>query len=203
MQEEEPHRRIQKHDIPARRNTGKERPAHAQNIFSWQEKSHLFHIPHFKNIPYSRHTASSSPPHVICPERPGHWRKSTGKYHTPVFPRNEASAEARHPSTAASGQAATDNSGNRRKLRRGCNFHPGKPLHTGRIPVVQSTLSNDWGHPRHRPCTRLLPFPGTNVITAVNHGNGTVLPEVIPGKNPAEPALEPVFQTGYFVPFPR
>ena len=39
MQEEEPHRRIQKHDIPARRNTGKERPAHAQKFFPGRRKA--------------------------------------------------------------------------------------------------------------------------------------------------------------------
>ena len=39
MQEEEPHRRIQKHDIPARRNTGKERPAPAQKFFPGRRKA--------------------------------------------------------------------------------------------------------------------------------------------------------------------
>ena len=39
MQEEEPHRRSQKHDIPARRNTGKERPAHAQKFFPGRRKA--------------------------------------------------------------------------------------------------------------------------------------------------------------------
>jgi hypothetical protein len=51
MQEEESHRITQKHDIPARRNTGKERPAHAQKIFSWQEESHLFPHSPFQKYP--------------------------------------------------------------------------------------------------------------------------------------------------------